>query len=587
MKLAVAVAFLSLLQNSPAATPQQPAAKGVLEGIVVRAGTGEPIAGAQVILTSSLFRPDGFNGPSPIPPGTTGSDGRFSFKDMDAATYRIAVAASGYVRQEYGQQSLAGTGKSVYLAAGQTLKDLNIALTPAATVTGRILDDAGQPAPETLVQLVTETWGPQGRNFRGAGMANADDRGEFRMFGVTPGRYYLVAGSVQVLQVPEPGAGDVISIRTSRTVYAPTFYPGVPDTSAATMVDLKSGSEFRANLTVKRPVDYRVSGRVIDSASADVPSNVRIILGPKFSPTGRVQPMLQGRNTSVVTSTGTFEFPNVPPGEWTVRAEIPLPVQPATGPLDPAASAARNAAQASRPYGQVSVHITNANVEGLVVALSRGFSVPARISVEGGPLSTMPNADRISLRFQSSENGALSQATTGVTPSASRPGPDGTLQIDGVRPGEFLMSVLGTAPGFYLKSARYGSEDVLHAPIRFSSSASGVVELTFRAGAGQVSGTVTDSKSQPVPGIQTILIPEQSLRNRQELYRTTVTDQNGRFTLSNIPPGNYKLFSWEALQQSGYFNSDVMKQFEAQGRAIRVVESSNETVEVKMISAAQ
>jgi hypothetical protein len=47
-----------------------------------------------------------------------------------------------------------------------------------------------------------------------------------------------------------------------------------------------------------------------------------------------------------------------------------------------------------------------------------------------------------------------------------------------------------------------------------------------------VTGIVTDSRSQAAPGVTTVLIPEH--RNRTDLYRTAQTDQNGRFTITNI-----------------------------------------------------
>jgi len=141
--------------------------------------------------------------------------------------------------------------------------------------------------------------------------------------------------------------------------------------------------------------------------------------------------------------------------------------------------------------------------------------------------------------------------------------------------------------GVYVKSAKYGDQDVLYRPIRFTTPGTDTVEVVIRSGAGQIAGTVMDSKSQPVLGIPVILLPDSPLRNRDELYKTTSTDQNGRFTIANIAPGDYKVFSWEALPQSGYYDPEVMKKYESQGHSIHVVESFNETVDVKMIPAAE
>ncbi len=132
-----------------------------------------------------------------------------------------------------------------------------------------------------------------------------------------------------------------------------------------------------------------------------------------------------------------------------------------------------------------------------------------------------------------------------------------------------------------MRSIQYGGDDILNKPFKFSGSGSGTFEVTLSPGAGQVAGTVTDSKSQPVPGIQVVLIPGQ--RNRTDLYRSSATDQNGHFSLTGIAPGDYKLFSWESIDNGAQFDPDFLSQYEQQGKTVRVAESSPQNVEVKLI----
>src|SRR2546422_8267134 len=144
--------------------PQAPA-KGALDGVVVNATTSEPVNGAQVtliVIQAGVPLGGGLVGgtlvgilgasPSPPPPPavanpapnrppapamvTTAGDGRFSFKDLNAGTYRVMVVANGYARQEYGQRIVNGQGTPVYLSAGQELRDLTIRLSPTGAVSG-------------------------------------------------------------------------------------------------------------------------------------------------------------------------------------------------------------------------------------------------------------------------------------------------------------------------------------------------------------------------------------------------------------------------------------------------------------------
>ena len=55
-----------------------------------------------------------------------------------------------------------------------------------------------------------------------------------------------------------------------------------------------------------------------------------------------------------------------------------------------------------------------------------------------------------------------------------------------------------------------------------------------------------------------------------DLVRTTISDQDGRVTMPNVPPGEYELFSWESIDNGAFFDPEVLKRFEQQGRAIRV-----------------
>jgi hypothetical protein len=95
---------------------------------------------------------------------------------------------------------------------------------------------------------------------------------------------------------------------------------------------------------------------------------------------------------------------------------------------------------------------------------------------------------------------------------------------------------------------------------------------------------LSDALLKPVPANLVVLIPDQG-RDRAYLYKTAQTDQNGHFVMRNLVPGSYKLFAWEALESNSYYDPDVLKPYEAFGKAVRIQESSKETVEVKIIPA--
>ena len=88
----------------------------------------------------------------------------------------------------------------------------------------------------------------------------------------------------------------------------------------------------------------------------------------------------------------------------------------------------------------------------------------------------------------------------------------------------------------------------------------------------------------PESGIQAVLIPDR-FRDRFDLYKTAVTDENGQFTMRGITPGDYRLFAWEGIEQFAYFDLDFVRQFEQKSQPVRIPESSKVNINVKIIPA--
>src|SRR5262249_14327959 len=196
-----AAMFALLLQTAPPIA-QQPPAKASIEGIVVHSGTSEPVANvrvslartdaplgrltdvvgadpplAEVVLPSELLAAIK-NAPSTTPaeqaafasleledidqiivsptrgvavvskstpPVITDAQGRFAFNSVEPGTYRLIFSASGYASQDYGQRTFGGAGTPISLRAGEAKKDIVMRIAPVSAISGRVLDNRGQP----------------------------------------------------------------------------------------------------------------------------------------------------------------------------------------------------------------------------------------------------------------------------------------------------------------------------------------------------------------------------------------------------------------------------------------------------------
>src|SRR3989442_3916538 len=241
MKLPAIVAVAMFLQAFSTVSGQEPP-RAAIEGIVVRAGTGEPIPGARLRLTfTNAPRPTPRAAAAPVPamPAAINTDpqGRFVVKDLEPGAYHLFVFANGYVRQEYGQRLIAenlglGNGTPVNVAAGQTVRDVRISLTPAGNVSGNIRGFDGKPIAAVPIQILKPVYNFRGeRTLQSAGAASTDDRGEYRVYWVTPGHYYVLAGSAisprrrGFIGTASPNEGPGYTV-------LPTHYPNPPHVSA-------------------------------------------------------------------------------------------------------------------------------------------------------------------------------------------------------------------------------------------------------------------------------------------------------------------------------------------------------------------
>jgi hypothetical protein len=168
-------------------------------------------------------------------------------------------------------------------------------------------------------------------------------------------------------------------------------------------------------------------------------------------------------------------------------------------------------------------------------------------------------------------------------PQSSAVSTDGNFQIRGLREDEYQIQIAGLAPGHYVKSATYDGKDILGKSLHIRGTVGGTFEFVIKAGAPTIVGTVVDSNSKPAPGNTVVFVPAQ--RDSIELFRNADTDSSGKFSLTNVVPGEYKVFSWEAIDTNAYLDPDFLKQYEQLGKTVVVTENFSSSVDLKLIPA--
>jgi Carboxypeptidase regulatory-like domain len=604
MKLVSVVTLALLLQNTPNLL-QVPKRPGILEGVVTRSDTDRPVAGARVTLTR-VADPQGNAPADPGAPGRGGPQqpqgpptaltddkGRFTFQ-VEEGLYLVEVHGNGYVPQMYGGRFAEDQGTPVSVTAGQPSRDVNITLTPAATISGRIRDESDRPLVNVPVQLLHYSYDYKGdRAYQPGSAVQTNDRGEYRMYWVTPGRYYVLAGR------PTTGSNPMLEIMTLAIggtgaagnrvpgVKGYAFYPGVVDISNARAVDLQPGTDLQAiDVTLaEKPRTYSIRGKLMDSRTGRAPPQANVFVSPQtpgLQESGIASRLvMQTRNYD--SATGRIEIRDLAPGVYSVLAIVP----------DLLAASRRGPPNQSS--GVLTVNVSDADVEDIVLPVSPAGSIEGRLRVEGRlPASMRIEELRIAL-LPTGANSAAQQtmqtqlaASSGFYDSeAAQTRADGTFRMSNIPLGDYRLEViLGPARRIgnegFIKEARFEGADVLNSPLHLSGS--GALDIVIAMGGGKLEGSVTDVRSHPASGAQVVLVPDRS-RYRPDLYQTTMTDKNGRFSLSAITPGDYKVFAWELIEEFAWFDPDVLARFESRSRTVHVTETSSETVDVKVIQA--
>jgi protocatechuate 3,4-dioxygenase beta subunit len=494
------------------------------------------------------------------PPVMTDARGRFSFDALDPGSYRLTFAATGYVKQDYGERAI-GTGYPLTLTSGQSKADIVMHMVRPGAISGHIRDNAGQPVAGIPVEIFRSIYDKTGqRRMERVAVARTNDLGEYRIYALLPGRYYLSAGGLDM--AADEGYSTPNRIPQN---YAQIYYPAAAGPISATAIEVQSGADIRGiDLLVGLLPRYRVRGRVANLKTGQPPQRVTFILNlkdPAAYVLARVRPtdLVRGTNPNYRAADGTFELQNIHAGAYLVGVSLP------DSPLE------------GRQTGFVSLNV-NGDMDGVVLALDAGGTLHGRIRVE--PNASAPvSLNLVQVQLKSRADAPMPME---FEPQPSPTTADGKFRFDNLRAGDYRVSIPEMPKGFYLKEARLGETDTLNAPLHYRVEDTAVLDIVLSSTAGVIDGIVLDAVGQLSPGAQVVLIPNGD-RERTELYRQITADSTGRFTLASVAPGEYTLAAWDTLELYAFFDPELIRQAERQGKVIRVGEASTLRVDVSAI----
>jgi hypothetical protein len=578
-------------QQKQAQTP------GAVSGQVVSATTSEPLRKVTLVL-----QPQGGRGGTRAS-ATSDNGGMFRFNNVEPGTYTLSGERTGYVEGVYGEDQPGAEARRIEVTAGQTATGILLKLIPHSVVVGRVFDEDGDPVQGAQVQILRYTYGRSGRQLQPVQAGSTNDLGEYRIAGLPPGRYYASAnyrgrggfngrgggkGKDKGGFFGFPGDNQ----DAASEGYITTYYPRTASPGSATPLELVAGSELRGiDIGLLKERLYEVSGVV----EGIVVQNLADTLGPLVQQLEALQGQLKGLkgrggdaaklkakdlenavNVQVnlqprdqnaggrgglggrVNQQGVFTIQNVPPGSYYLTAQ-----SRALGNQPPMTA-------------RMPVDVTSGHVQNLRLRLQPAVNVTGVIQPER-PDSNL-NLKQVRINFQPTLPGG---------PGGGR----GQIQIDDkgafqtLLPAEtYTVEVQGAPQGYYLKSVKLASQEAPDNTVNLNFSG-GPLELVLGADAGNVTGRVQKG-NDPAANVRVTAVPA-SGSARRDLYKAANSADDGSFTLSNLPPGDYKLFAWEEIDGNAWMDAEFRRPFESLAQTVQVRGTLTPTVSLRVIGREQ
>jgi Carboxypeptidase regulatory-like domain len=561
----IVAASLSILAQNQLPAGQPPARTGLIVGQVVEGGTNRPIPDAIVTLMGSGPGIDARDRGRRV---VADAEGRYFFAELSAGSYSIRAVKPGYPQNFVGNQRATTPAMpgSIDLAAGERRGGVTISLWRFATISGTVVDDAGEPMVGVGVRLFRRAFGGGQMRFvsvNGAA-ATTDDRGSFRIPELRPGDYVVCVPSSQttmpiamfeqnrwqsseeirtaissfqilgysqnqrigdvVLMTPYGSGWPPAPADSGRlSVYPTTFHPATTAIANATVFSLKPGEERSAGvMQIRAAPAARVSGTLMGPNGPVPLTAIRLAQAADTAAGLPLDPV-----TGLSNPTGAFTLLGVPPGQYVLRVMTPritgTPIPPST-PEKPILWAAER------------VTVGDSDVAHLTVTLRHTFRVSGRLEFRGSkpPPTEAELTETVSIIMDPMDSTWGGASTV--------PDRQGTF-VTGVAGGSYAVAIEGPA-GWHLKHVLREGRDISDGSLEVKGDIADLV-IVFAADVSQIAGTVRTSQGAPDGGATIVAFPvdrRQWIGYGSRFPRRVVSTEarsSGAFTLTGLPAGDY------------------------------------------------
>jgi len=464
---------------------------------------------------------------------------------LPAGQYSVTAIKSTYISAAYGQPRPLELGVPIGLGAGASVGGIDFRMVRAGVVAGTITDESGQPLAGTQVLALRYQFSRGARRLVPASEERTNDLGEFRIFSLAPGEYYLAASL----------HGDADMAKTSE-VFVLTYYPGTANIVDARTISIAPGQTLTGigiRLLAGRPV--RISGTLVDSSGMPLKD-------------GRAYTRLQrGFETqtqfATITPDGSFSIAGLAPGDYALRANG----QNSAGEPELAAMA---------------IAVGSNDLTNVRLVSAKPTRVSGRVIVNRDELGSL-NGSTFNLTVVAASADEAAAIGNGTVAHVN----DDFTFVFTVRPGRAL--VRPTTAGWFLKAVRVNGVDVTDSGIesRTNQPLIGVeVELTRRL--PDVTGAVRGPDGALTRNAFVVVFPPDPQRwgylSRYVSMGRPSPDSEYRI---QVPPGEYLAIAVDSIERGEWTDPDFLERVRGRAVPFSLADGEHKTVPLAVVTVTR
>jgi hypothetical protein len=496
---------------------------------------------------------------------TSDFNGNFRFENVEPGEYALSGQRLGYLRTEYGSKRASGPGTTFSLRPGQQLTSLALLVLPQSVITGKVVDDDGDPLNGVSIQVLNRRWMRGKLRLLPQSNASSNDLGEFRLANLAPGKYYLAAQMVH-FQGESTTISGKIETRPVRT-----FYPEAMNLETATPIEVKAGQDIPGiNIRMHSVQTYHIRGR-ISGLSADERTDHMSV---NISARGEESFTQFGPQPGIITKERTFEITGVPPGSYY------LSIYSMGGRV--------------RSLAHQEIDVGSADVNDVVLNVIPSTAMHGHVALAGAPPAGTAAVDLTSIHI------SLTSTENFMSGTNAQVKEDGSLVIENVLPGKYALNIFVPwtgQSGAYVKSVRLGQQEIQRRELDLTNGASGQVEIILSYGTAELSGSVQNTQAaseapqgsqsaSPASPAQIVLLPDTLNADGSGYYVGTLTSA-GTFSIKQVAPGRYHAYAFEDVNIGDLQNPDLAKALENRGIEVELGQGEQKQVQLSAISTDQ